>query len=69
MPWYFPSKARLNASLREGRSRAWHLEVESSAHRLIPWYPGHKIAVIENEIGSLGVDGALVANAHAEARC
>ncbi|CAE7424458.1 Ufd1 [Symbiodinium sp. CCMP2456] len=38
--------ARLNASLREGRSR---------------------IAVIENEIGSLGVDGALVANAHAEA--
>ena len=26
-----------------------------------------KIAVIENEIGSLGVDGALVANAHAEA--
>ena len=29
--------------------------------------PACKIAVIENEIGSLGVDGALVANAHAEA--
>ena len=25
-----------------------------------------EIAVIENEIGALGVDGALVANAHAE---
>ncbi|CAK9103983.1 unnamed protein product [Durusdinium trenchii] len=38
--------ARLNATLKEGKSR---------------------IAVIENEIGALGVDGALVANAHAEA--
>ena len=26
-----------------------------------------QIAVIENEIGALGVDGALVANSHAEA--
>ena len=26
-----------------------------------------KIAVIENEIGALGVDGSLVANAHTEA--
>ena len=31
-------------------------------------HAAHKIAVIENEIGSLGVDGALVANAHAEAQ-
>ncbi|CAJ1397838.1 unnamed protein product [Effrenium voratum] len=38
--------ARLNATLKEGKSR---------------------IAVIENEIGALGVDGALVANSHAEA--
>jgi len=38
--------ARLNATLKEGKSR---------------------IAVIENEIGALGVDGALVANAHSEA--
>ena len=28
-----------------------------------------QIAVIENEIGALGVDGALVANAHSEAGC